>query len=125
MEDQLVSLEVSQLAKEKGFNIYTKAWYYGDSLVEYGKNGIREMYQNNTVPDCTSAPTQSLLQKWLRDVHEIDITVMILEANGYKVYVHQKRNILDSRGITIHPKYDKVTFETALEAGLLYALNKI
>ena len=114
MEDKLVSFEVATLAKEKGFNWKCdKAFQVGSLVV------VSEI---NHQWECR-CPTQSHLQKWLRDVHEIDITIMILVASDYKVYVHQKRNIVNSRGITIHPEQGKYTFETALDAGLLFSLN--
>lgn len=68
MEEKLVSFEVAKLAKEKGFDVKAK-WlqlYLLDSIT-------------NTVDTFSASqiclPTQSLLQKYLREVHKIDIVI--------------------------------------------------
>ena len=64
MKDQLITFETAIQAKEKGFDIRTERAYYGDSWTEStgGKShGKEEAY----------APTQSLLQKYFREKHEL------------------------------------------------------
>ena len=72
MQEQLVLYETAKLAKEKGFD-----WKVS---LHYESNGNRfidkvECNFNNVELIC-SAPTQSLLQKWLREVHNIHIEVL-------------------------------------------------
>jgi len=79
------------------------------------------------------APTQSLLQKWLRERHTIDITIMIIMESSYGVYLHKDRNtVKDAKGshkewiIHITPKNHLTgVYEEALEKGLQEALKLI
>ena len=95
MEEQLVNFETAKLAKEKGFNIKTYKGYLSETIVEYfdtyPSDSIRlsEKYSNSALKNdwlCT-APTQSLLQKWLREKHNIEIecyrTMKTVEGYNY------------------------------------------
>ena len=85
MTEQLISKETAVLAKEKGFD-----------LNNHLKNG--------------NPPTQSLLQKWLREKHNIDIS--ILGTSGfYYIGIHKKdfHNLLKY----FHPNFK--LYEEALE----------
>jgi len=128
MEEQLISFETAKLAKKKGFNIPVDR-FYNESLQGLGWRDSNEDQSkrnfNNSNTDY-SAPTQSLLQKWLRIKHQIDITVMIRFADSYGVVIHKDRNIYDGfEEIIIHPQYQKDTYAEALEIGLLEALKLI
>jgi len=137
MEDKLITYNTALLAKDNGFNIPTKAWYYDNTLVEYGKNGIREMYENNTIPNCISAPTQSLLQKWLREIHNLWVELHITktdtpntfkEGYGKKYLVAYRIHKLKVDGhfygnLMVDGFGD--SWEEALELALEKALNKI
>jgi len=74
MEERLISFEIAKLANEKGFNWKTHAFY--NNLVNQLDDSDRLMANWNDGETATiSAPTQSLLQKWLRDVHGLDIVI--------------------------------------------------
>lgn len=99
MREEIITFKTAKLAKEKGFNVEVTHCYGGDyndryELKEYnslctGNNGemIHRMTGdseylwlcktdfNNDGFDSYSAPTQSLLQKWLREKHKIHITI--------------------------------------------------
>lgn len=122
--EDLVSFEVAKLAKEKGFTLQTNPFgldlyltkFYRPStktLLSYGRTGRSKL---NTL---IYAPTQSLLQRWLREVHNIDITISLV-ANGYGFYIHKDRNYTnkgENYGIS------GITYEEALEVGLQEALK--
>ena len=91
MQDQLVSFKVAKLAKEKGFDIpvlncYNENGELGDveSLCFVNYNQFKNVDGSNT--NMYSAPTQSLLQKWLRDKHKIHIFVIPCEPSSYSKY---------------------------------------
>ena len=134
MKEQLISRKTAKLAKKKGFNWFC-FYYYDDkeNLHEpYEENGsstdvefrvdLSDLLENNNhYTYRISAPTQALLQKWLRDVHMI--------------HVDPNYNHIKSDG-TFYIKYGKIpescnskegfdTYEAALEAGLLEALKLI
>lgn len=67
MEEQLVSLEVARLLKEKGFCNGSTHYYSNlNSKQELHKNDNGAVYINGMELDFIEAPTQSLVQKWLR-----------------------------------------------------------
>ena len=129
---ELVSIETAELAKEKGFDWKCDRYYYdvGYAPVYYNPydSEIKPYYANhNSEPLSISAPTQSLLQKWLRDVHNIHIYLNPnLRANDiimWDVSLYNVAKYKRHRKIGNSPEY--ITYETALEAGLLEALKLI
>ena len=83
MEEQYITFEVAQLAKEKGFNVPVNNAY--DLKGEFGNyydivNESPFDYEDDHIDYDSlrySAPTQALLQKWLRKVHQIYVDVDI------------------------------------------------
>lgn len=120
MKDKLISFSTAKLAKEKGFNVKCDNHYgycpnHGDGADWYfnvGEPGVKFI----------SVPTQSLLQKWLREVHSIHINIGTIAFN---------------RGINKMPNYGycisstknhnkKITnYEKVLEKALKQALKFI
>lgn len=128
--EELVSYKTAILAKEVGFNWKVRT-YYGhvcNPHIAYDKEDysipVDFNSDNNSAnyKDLISAPTQSLLNKWLRDVHKYYIDIFIHSDSSYCV-----RNIFEisiGGDISIIYKNHK-TYEEALEYGLYYALNLI
>ena len=120
MEETIITYETAKLAQEKGFNVplsrvfdlgSTKSHYRGWSTrcdnSEFDLNGHKQI----------SAPTQSLLQKWLREVHNIHISVKPRTFNPDTDYVSE---ILT--GPTKLLIYEGDTYEGALERALKSSL---
>lgn len=151
-QDERISLTTAKLAKKKNF----RAPVYG-SYTEYLKTQIDPEYPEGGGPFGTTkgevtfdgsyfindykmcdysnknygmyaAPTQSLLAKWLRDVHGIQVYAYSHTVNSladgtskyrdYVVYINQME-LNDARD----EQYQ--TYEEALEYGLKYALNQL
>lgn len=77
MKDQLISFETAKLAKEKGFNIEIQFYYlynkkYNEGILNCVDNPLRNA-DWNLRSTRISAPTQSLLQKWLLNIHHINL----------------------------------------------------
>lgn len=121
MEEQLISFETAKLAKEKGF--YT------------GTHNIYEWQESyEMVP-------QSLLQKWLREVHKLHLNIVYShDHNKYSVEGFDEFNADElrkrnprSKGRFPYPYQSKFkrhywnykTYEEALEYGLQEALKLI
>lgn len=134
MTDQLISFETAILAKEKGFKEEC-AYYYNN------KTGILKpfMFDDNpkvvSLQDGTNAglltitPTQSLLQKWLRELHNMNIVIMtsINQSGKFQMSIEE---IIKSFGTDMSDSIyckdiDYDTYEEALEQGLLQALKLI
>jgi hypothetical protein len=127
MEEQLISFETAVLAKEKGFDIKTLYRFLGETYREVDLNC--QLWDNEYY-----APTQSLLQKWLREVHGIHVQPYFypntISTREIKPEVEIIR-VFAKDGITksILPpslrneEFD--TYEQAFEEGLLAALKLI
>jgi len=116
MKDELVSFETAKLAKEKGFDIYQPYRYDDEKRIYHGRDQTFNI----------NAPTQSLLQKWLREVHNIHIQVHFIN-NSYllKIKYFEKESIVDFNIKNYRYKTRYKTYEEALEVALLEALKLI
>jgi hypothetical protein len=125
MEEQLISFETAKLAKEKGFE--SKSRYYNGSgeLVEVPnipENDYR--YTNNIAQRFRyEAPTQSLLQKWLRVNHDIHIEIVYWTDNTWSAQLVGDRFKWESGDD--YEAFGCDTYEEALEIGLQEALKLI
>ena len=137
MNEQLISLETAKLVKEKGFDIEVKTYFntkkFGNKPCEfYGLlnandyNYWNDKLKKNTNAGYISAPTQSLLQKWLREKHNIYVFVYIMETSDGLIYfdfgIKQVVNCLVDK--SNKPNKFK-TYEEALEEGLKESLKLI
>lgn len=120
MKETLVTIEVAKLAKECGFNWGVNNVYNQNGNFTYF--GLDKYDENNTDYNLISAPTQSLLQKWLREEKNIVVHINYdcrktnfkgLWRWGYTVYFENGQ--IESNGIE--------TYEGALKEGLLTALK--
>ncbi len=103
MQEQIISFQLAKLAKEKGFN---------NNII------IGNVYNNN--------PTQSLLQRWLREVHNIFVNADYF--HGYKEdrFYYEIKIKSDENYCGNQDSDDNVyTYEEALEIGLQEALKLI
>jgi hypothetical protein len=106
MKEELITFETAKLAKEKGFDL----------------NG----HTNDEV-----SPTQSLLQKWLREVHKINVESNYLpNIPGYRcLFVPMTDKISMEEKYKLFSKYygrnTHDSYEEALEEGLQEALKLI
>lgn len=112
MEEQLVSFETANLAKEKGFvDMAIPQIYIGKGVLwDYSVHGSCSNY------NYVEAPTQSLLQKWLREEHSIHICVEYRGMYFGDVWIVSK-GTKHFRGFS--------TYEEALEEALKIGLNRI
>ena len=143
MEDELVSFETAKLAKEKGFNEICIDSFNseGEEQNRYNITTIENMSVKqvkaafettnsnleaianlqNTKP-YIARPTQSLLQRWLREKHNIHIKITTdwtLEKLGY--CFEYESDIKDSKCLS--ERYN--TYEQALKIGLQESLQLI
>ena len=116
--EELITFETAKLAKEKGFPQNKKRMigkYREDGNIQRGGPCAAVCDTNK---EWFNAPTQSLLQKWLREKHNIYINP-------------QASNSIDS-WFDIYYKHECImekdmfrTYEDALEKGLIEALKLI
>lgn len=125
MIDELVSFETAKLAKEKGFDIKTYNYFMGSGKL-FTWNEPKNANDVDYTKELYSAPTQSLLQKWLREKHNIYIDI----KSYYDTELDQalwENEIIDVKDywnfFSDNTYYH--TYEEALEAGLIEALKLI
>lgn len=120
IHEEICTYEACMLAKEKGFDVPT---HYA-----YNENRQKAMYMelclNRNTKDSRSisAPTQGLLQRWLREEKNIDIAIVPLYAGGYS-YIVYNIHCRDNRVVNTNAGY--ATYELALEDALKYALENL
>ena len=125
MKEQLISFETAKLAKEKGFPqepnrrkvpYYNYKGEFNGDVTDFLRKYLRE--EDTSDVESVSAPTQSLLAKWLREKHNIHlIAYKNINIDGYDwCYI-------TTDGITNINSYK--TYEEALEIGLQEALKLI
>lgn len=148
MKEQLINFETAKLAKEKGFDWDTEKSYIERLSYTFEDRRKHEDISMEYIPPrvlltkfgdkthnkiVAPAPTQSLLQKWLREKHELHIALQrIFECNvepvqfqGYVVYIGGKAFETD------YPINKELvgnyfsTYEEALEDGLQETLKLI
>ena len=141
MEEELISFETAKLAKEKGFNIPTISYYNPKGRSEESEGYMTERLESSNWNDgqgsypthakdveC-SAPTQSLLQKWLREVHKINIFISSKTIENKTIFIPHGRTIPDTIKnnliVDIIQYCTNNTYEEALEIALFEALKLI
>jgi hypothetical protein len=154
MKESIISLETAILAKEKGFDCDYFYHYNEDGqvtensdIVNIGCEGglsTDHHLMNNTYAGILIAPTQALLQKWLREEHHIYVSVerCVIGSDewefGYFIEWLPKENHEDKRRVGSFKEkrsfqdnypYNYVgawhTYEEGLEKGLQEALKLI
>ena len=128
LEEQLISFETAKLAKEKGFDIHCR-FYYDEEMLSIYEN---EDFPYNSWNENLFAPTQSLLQKWLRELHGVDIHITRNKPSyrEYRVEIYKVDNTPNYIYFQINEENSKFCkwfddYEEALEASLLEALKLI
>lgn len=139
MKDELITFKTAKLAKEKGFdelclccyayspqysysrnekclesaiNMTGNLYFDSDDMVNAEKNGYTTWL----------APTQSLLQRWLREAHSIHINIWYEKSGKFTGNLNDDcANVI---GIALFGEQWN-TYEEALEAGLVEALKLI
>ena len=117
MKEQLITFETAKLAKEKGFDWYCKKCYDEQSISATSDTGD---WEEPLPVGKHYAPTQSLLQKWLRE--EPCVSVFIIPSIKEN---HNEWFIIDNDENTIECEEAFGVYEDALEMGLQEALKLI
>ena len=126
--EDYVSFETAKLLKEKGFDWSSYCHYRLDNgeLCRFNTNCSTNIEQNNYI----TAPTLQMAVKWLRDVHNLiisveftihgwlcDITKIVRDSNGFIV------NINHGVGDDALPYCDE--YEKSCETAIKYCLENL
>ena len=129
MKEQLISFETAKLAKEKGFESSVHNCIYNkDGKLLIPIDQMDFMREQDSIQDYfeliksyPNAPTQSLLQKWLREVHNIQMFIAPCGGSpvNYISVIPKCYSKKDSSGGLFE------TYEEALENALIESLKLI
>jgi hypothetical protein len=128
MEEQLISFNTAKLVKEKGFDNTSLPQYIQYDTDDWRLKDNQEYNElNNTIGIGNkiriSAPTQSLLQRWLREIHKIYIDVESVLVGLYDIeFICSNYQVLEYSRLRLN---QCKTYEEALEKGLQEALKLI
>lgn len=138
MKEQLISLKTAKLAKEKGFNLSSPAFYGCDNPSSGNSNQLiwRTWVTLNNLGDeesqegtfIYSAPYQHMLQKWLREEHKIFLTVHFISSSNYIYYRYYVRKLDRASHHFFDQKFGEwqiISWEDTLEEGLYESLKLI
>ena len=120
MKDELICFETAKIAKEKGFDESCRFVFENDKEKDLGY--IQR--KNSTYPNVFTRPTQTTLQKWLRDIHEIDVVAIPVRFTGHLEIGYWTYSVKSIQPVG-KQKYKFNTYEDALEIGLQEALKLI
>lgn len=125
IHEEICTYEVCKLAKEKGFPLQKV-------IKQDGRAFFYELPQSHPYwanCDAWYIPTQSLLQRWLREEKGIVVEVMCLPTTRTSSKYEYKRHLFwGSDGHYLEGEYgDDIfdTYELALEDALKYALENL
>lgn len=131
MEEQLIIFETAKLAKQKGF-----IRHKGERSM-YGETGnlFTAVGPGYDMQECSEAPTQSLLQRWLREKHKIHLEIRFGGRSGDNKFSHFGCKIykpitglelyINNPDLTHNSHIENYKYEEALEFGLQEALKLI
>lgn len=140
MFDRTINLETAKLAKEKGFNVPTLAWFFSNFMA--GLDYIKVNYigpgqfGDVTKPEDHnnaeyylkrySAPTLTILQEWLMKAHNIYV-IIEMDYTMEPKFVHTISVFKEEDFSYDKTNYSDLfrTYHDALEDGLFEALKKI
>ena len=147
MKEQLITFETARLAKELGFDWECNiAWLLSDRWGNLEGKNVRtgdiikvdmstrnfcntlnnNIYKNVKPKGCKeicAAPTQSVLQKWLRDKYNVHIEIIPDEEDPKNLWWSVVYHLDNMQEPTSNGPFE--TFEIALEKGLQEALKLI
>ena len=139
---KLISVPTAKLAKEKGFNLSSPAFYGCDepasgdegnqlimrSWVTYNELGTIDPQEGTLI---YSAPEQSMMVEWLRNVHRMHISVEPYKSRDdmviwfSRVWTLKRFNMSFKSFEYLSMEMKGNTYEEALELALLNALEHI
>lgn len=117
-KEDYVSLEVAKLLKEKGYNEYCGGLYKDEEFLKISCFNGADMFGG----DFYAAPTLYELQKYLREIYNIDVLPVIREEStqkDYCCYIYK-----DSKLVGCKVAYGEYFYE-CMNDGLLEGVKRV
>ena len=142
MEDTRINFETAKLAKEKGFPqepnrrkvpYYNYKGEFKGDVTDFLRKYLRKEDTSNV--ESVSAPTQSLLAKWLREKYDIEINITRMPPEAIKSSFNKGNKRIKKYNMWVwslngNPRIENPSlffdnYEEAFEIGLQEALKLI
>ena len=130
--EDYVSFETAKLLKEKGFNESTPVNYFVGDDKPRGC-AVGEMIYHKRLEEDThliACPTLQMAMKWLREVHNIIITVRLVNSVEHFCLGEHNQFTVDIATTTMssqkgHIRSFYLSYEEACEAAIKYCLENL
>ena len=125
--EDYVSFETAKLLKGKGFDEPCHALYHdGEDKIFFGLD-VDSYYNSILNVDCYTCPTLQMAMKWLREVHNLYIEIMVGDSDGRIWYDFDVINIgkKDMPIVPIDNVVELETYEEACETAIKYCLENL
>lgn len=123
IEEDIITLKTAKLAMEKGFKKFNAQYNYSE---ENNYNLCLNVYTKEDLLNYKiyPAPTQALLQKWLRNEKKLSVNIFLVFNSVKKIWSYEIESLntdlfIENKNIS---EIDENTYEEALEDGLQRAL---
>ena len=123
MKEELITFDTAKLLNDKcasGSRMEFNVGLYGDNGDYHEHMAHWLIYNKNLI----SAPTQSLLQRWIREKYKIHLEITYYKENHYFVCIVNQDGH-DVKGTEELQEVMHKTYEEALEVGLQESLKLI
>ena len=120
--EDYVSFESAKLLKEKGYwNIATMLYKENGDIVNYNVP-LNNKGFSSTLDVFYEAPTLQMAMKWLREIHQLHIGILV----AYNYFPRRYRyHIMHTENIETYSQNDFDTYEQACEAAIKYCLENL
>lgn len=124
MKNEIVSYKTAKLSKEKGFDEPTVSTYRYENLIDDAEfeDGYKNTFNSFNWFEI-SAPSQSLLLRWLREEHNIVVEIRVENNQTNFLFISRIYLLNHIKPLFISNLYER--YEEALEIGLFEALKLI
>jgi len=119
IKENYVSFEIAKLLKEKGFDEPCLMCYNSDKKLD--NYGHYNSYKNSDVFSLT-APTLQMAMKWLRETHNLFLSIQLHMDGSYVWYVYHTIH-LTNKGAD--RETHSHSYEEACEAAIKYCLTNL
>ena len=118
ISEDYVSFETAKLLKEKGFDADITT--YRDYFIQNGNIVIP--LQECIGKDKIKTPTLQLTMKWLREIHQLHIGILV----AYNYFPRRYRyHIMHTENVETYSQNDFDTYEQACEVAIKYCLENL
>ena len=130
--ENYVSFEVAKLLKEKGFDEITFTWYTGKGKLCFGRNTYDDYHMNHfsnilsgKEKDKCSAPTLSVVMKWLREEKGVAVIPVLSSVLDNKKFLWDIKIVVAETNDTYSQGWVYEKQEDACEAAIKYCLDNL